>query len=92
MQAAAGTLGWRGRGAGGGLRSGITPSNILTTQVGLSEHDLNRARSVLGLPVSGAGARGEQDTDLGYDSQPASTRNSINVSTAHAQSLAAAAS
>ena len=57
---------------------------ISTTQVGLSEHDLNRARSVLGLPVSGAGARGEQDTDLGYDSQPASTRNSINVSTAHA--------
>ena len=71
-----------------GLSSGIMPSNIATTQVGLSEHDLNRARSVLGLPVSGPGARGEQDTDLGYDSQPASTRNSINVSTA--QSPAAA--
>ena len=46
-------------------------------QVGLSEQDLNRARSVLGLPVTG---QETADHDLGYDSQPASARNSINLS------------
>ena len=45
-------------------------------QVGLSEQDLNRARSVLGLPIS----QDTADHDLGYDSQPASARNSINLS------------
>lgn len=64
-------------------------------QIGLSEHDLNRARSVLGLPVtepynayiSSNGARTgvnfeaeKNDLDLGYDSQPGSKRNSMNVS------------
>ena len=46
-------------------------------QVGLSEQDLNRARSVLGLPISGPDTA---DNDLGYDSQPGSARNSINLS------------
>ena len=64
-------------------------------QIGLSEHDLNRARSVLGLPLtepynsylSSSGARTgfnfeaeKNDLDLGYDSQPGSKRNSMNVS------------
>ena len=63
-------------------------------QIGLSEHDLNRARSVLGLPVtepfnaylSSSSRTGfnfeaeKNDLDLGYDSQPGSKRNSMNVS------------
>ena len=78
-------------------------------QIGLSEHDLNRARSVLGLPLSdpntnvfpnngynlpdadhdvdGAEAgvvlphdQEKHELDLGYDSQPASIRNSLIVS------------
>ena len=64
-------------------------------QIGLSEHDLNRARSVLGLPVTepynahlssnGLSRTGyfeadKNDLDLGYDSQPGSKRNSMNVS------------
>merc|ERR1719411_42208 len=40
-------------------------------QVGLSEQDLNRARSVLGLPISGQ-PQDTADNDLGYASQPAS--------------------
>jgi len=64
------------------------------TQIGLSEHDLNRARSVLGLPLSsepysgprsgynldGVKDQEKSELDLGYDSQPASNRNSINFS------------
>ena len=81
---------------------------------GISEHDLNRARSVVGLPIrepynayistsgyrgstrdyrdntaeplgnvrSGnrnAAKRGSSELDLGYDSQPASRRDSMNV-------------
>lgn len=64
-------------------------------QIGLSEHDLNRARSVLGLPLtepyntyvsSNSALTGfsfeaeKNDLDLGYDSQPGSKRNSMNVS------------
>ena len=72
-----------------------------TEQIGLSEHDLNRARSVLGLPLTSEpyttvfqdgfdqeaedGAEVVHDSektelDLGYDSQPGSNRNSLNVS------------
>ena len=64
------------------------------TQIGLSEQDLNRARSVLGLPLSttepfsgtrsgykhdGVRDQEKSELDLGYDSQPTSNRNSINV-------------
>ena len=74
--------------------------------IGISEDDLNRARSVLGLPVrqpynayissaggevaptnsrrgsrsSGKGGVGGSEQDLGYNSQPGSRRESMNVS------------